>query len=184
MSQLRAVAVPLALIVVALTLGSCAERGARRTIQTSAAPKPIGPYSQAVQAGTTLYLSGQLGIDPATGELVLGGIERETRKALDNCRAILAAAGFDLEDVVQVQVFLEDMDDFGAMNRVYAEYFPRHPPARAAFEVADLPRNRRLVPRHHLGTHLVVLPDQFVQFLDVDRRAQARGIDEVAVEHR
>lgn len=139
---------PVGLLVVATTfclaLGGCDAKGSRRTIETSAAPKPIGPYSQAVQVGDTLYLSGQLGIDPATGELALGGIERETRKALDNCRAILAAAGFDLADVVQVQVFLEDMDDFPAMNRVYAEYFPRNPPARATLEVADLPRNARV----------------------------------------
>lgn len=127
-----------------LVLAACRGGGERRVITSTAAPKPIGPYSQAIQAGHTLYLSGQLGLDPATGELVLGGIEREARKALENCRAILREAGFDLEEVVQVQVLLEDMDDYAAFNRVYAEFFPRHPPARAAFEVSDLPRNARV----------------------------------------
>lgn len=132
------------LAVATLTLAACDGADQRRVITSSAAPKAIGPYSQAIQVGHTLYLSGQLGLDPATGELVPGGIERETRKALENCRNILKAAGLDLADVVQVQVFLEDMDDYAAMNRVYAEFFPRDPPARAAFEVADLPRNARV----------------------------------------
>lgn len=130
--------------LLAVTFLGCNASPHRRVITTTAAPKAIGPYSQAVQAGSAVYLSGQLGIDPATGELVLGGIERETRKALENCRSILQAAGLGLDDVVQVQVFLEDMDDYEAMNRVYAEFFPRHPPARAAFEVGDLPRNARV----------------------------------------
>lgn len=128
-----------------VALAACRGGGEeRRVITSTAAPAPIGPYSQAVLAGGTLYLSGQLGIDPATGELVPGGIEWETRKALENCRAILREAGFDLADVVQVQAMLEDMDDFAAFNRIYAEFFPRHPPARATFEVGDLPRNARV----------------------------------------
>lgn len=130
--------------VFALTLLACNGGGERRVITSTAAPKAIGPYSQAIHAGTTVYLSGQLGIDPATGDLVPGGIERETRKALQNCRSILQAADLDLEDVVQVQVYLEDIDDYAAMNRVYAEFFPLDPPARAAFEVGDLPRNARV----------------------------------------
>lgn len=127
-----------------LTLLACNGGGERRVITSTAAPKAIGPYSQAVAAGSFVFVSGQLGIDPATGELVPGGIERETRKALQNCRSILAAASLDLDDVVQVQVLLEDIDDYAAMNRVYAEFFPRDPPARAAFEVGDLPRNARV----------------------------------------
>ncbi len=128
----------------ALTLLGCNGGSHHRVITSSGAPKAIGPYSQAIQAGNTIYLSGQLGFDPATGELVPGGIERETRKALQNCRSILRSAGLDLENVVQVQIFLEDMDDYEAMNRVYAEFFPRDPPARATFEVGDLPRNARV----------------------------------------
>lgn len=127
-----------------LTLLACNGGGERRVITSTAAPQAIGPYSQAVAAGNFVFVSGQLGIDPATGELVPGGIERETRKALQNCRSILAAASLDLDDVVQVQVLLEDIDDYAAMNRVYAEFFPRDPPARAAFEVGDLPRNGRV----------------------------------------
>jgi 2-iminobutanoate/2-iminopropanoate deaminase len=113
-------------------------------ISTPAAPQAIGPYSQAFRAGNTLYLSGQIGLDPTTGKLVEGGIEAETRRALDNLRGVLAAAGFGLGEVVQAQVFLADLKDFEAMNRVYAAYFPKDPPARATVQVAALPRGARI----------------------------------------
>ena len=115
-----------------------------QVIVTDSAPKAIGPYSQAVRTGNTLYLSGQLAIDPATGEIVKGGIEAETHQALQNLNAVLEAAGYSLENVVSCQVFLADMDDFTAMNKVYAGYFPRQPPARATVEVAELPRDARI----------------------------------------
>ena len=113
-------------------------------VSTPEAPQAIGPYSQAFRAGDTLYLAGQLGLDPATRELVPGGIQAETRRALENLKAVLAAAGFSLGEVVQAQVFLADLADFAAMNEVYATYFPADPPARATVQVAALPRGARV----------------------------------------
>jgi len=113
-------------------------------VSTLEAPQAIGPYSQAFRAGDTLYLAGQLGLDPATRELVEGGIEAETRRALENLKAVLAAGGFSLGEVVQAQVFLADLADFAAMNEVYAGYFPEDPPARATVQVAALPRGARV----------------------------------------
>lgn len=111
----------------------------RVVVSTPKAPAAIGPYSQAVRSGDMLFLSGQLGLNPATGELV-PGVAAQTRRALENCRAVLDAAGFSLADVVQAQVLLTDMADFAAMNEVYAGFFPAEPPARAAFAVAALPK--------------------------------------------
>lgn len=120
-------------------------RGDREAITGApGAPPAIGPYSQAVRVGDTLYLAGQIGIDPETGAFVPGGIGPQTRQALENCRAVLEAAGFTLADVVQAQVFLEDIDDFAAMNEVYATYFPQAPPARATVEVDELPRDAKV----------------------------------------
>ena len=114
---------------------------ARRTVQTNHAPKAIGPYSQAVIAGSTVYVSGQLGIDPATGGFVAGTVKEQTRQALDNLSAILEAAGSNLDGVVSCTVYLKNMDDFTAMNDVYAARFPLNPPARATIEVARLPKD-------------------------------------------
>jgi len=136
---MRTYLVPLAC---ALLLTTCSEHA--QVIVTDNAPKAIGPYSQAVRAGDTLYVSGQLAIDPATGEIVKGGIEAETHQALQNLKAVLEAAGYSLENVVSCQVFLSDMDHFTAMNKVYAGYFPRQPPARATVEVAELPKDARI----------------------------------------
>ena len=116
----------------------------REVIAADGAPAAIGPYSQAVRVGNTLYCAGQIGLDPATGALVEGGIEAETRRALDNQKAVLEAAGFSMGDVVQAQVFLADLEDYGAMNAVYATYFAVSPPARAAVQVARLPRDARV----------------------------------------
>lgn len=118
-------------------------RPKRKVIATDDAPRAIGPYSQAIQAGDTLYLSGQLGVDPATGQLV-DGVQAQTRQALLNCRAILRAAGFRLDDVVQAKVFLADLDDYRAMNATYAEVFGQAPPARAAVQVARIPLDARV----------------------------------------
>jgi 2-iminobutanoate/2-iminopropanoate deaminase len=132
----------LAVSAFVLVFTACREHP--QVIVTDSAPKAIGPYSQAVRTGNTLYLSGQLAIDPATGEIVKGGIEAETHQALQNLKAVLEAAGYSLENVVSCQVFLADMDDFPAMNTVYAGYFPRQPPARATVEVAELPKDARI----------------------------------------
>ena len=113
-------------------------------IATGDAPAAIGPYSQAIRLGNTLYCAGQIGIDPATGQLVQGGIQAETRQALKNLHAVLRAAGFTPADVVQAQVFLADLDDYAAMNAAYAELFTDSPPARAAVQVARIPRDAKV----------------------------------------
>lgn len=116
----------------------------REVIAAEGAPAAIGPYNQAIRVGNTLYCAGQIGLDPATGQLVEGGIEAETRRALDNQKAVLEAAGFTMNDVVQAQVFLADLGDYSAMNDVYGTYFTESPPARAAVQVARLPRDARV----------------------------------------
>lgn len=113
----------------------------REVVATTAAPAAIGPYSQAVRAGSTLYLAGQIAIDPETGEFVQGGIREQTRQVLENIRSVLQAAGYSMGDVVQSQVFLSDLENYAAMNTVYATYFEEAPPARAAVEVARLPKD-------------------------------------------
>ncbi|MFR9215297.1 MAG: RidA family protein [Ruthenibacterium sp.] len=110
-------------------------------IQTQNAPAAIGPYSQAIQAGGTIYVSGQLPINPATGEFAGADIRAQARQSLENIKAILAAAGADMAHVVKTTVLLQDMADFSAMNEVYAEYFSEPYPARAAFQVAKLPKD-------------------------------------------
>ena len=111
----------------------------REIISTEHAPDAIGPYSQAVMAGGVLYISGQLGIDPETGGMAGEGVSKQTGQALENIKAILEAAGMGLDDVVQCQVFLSDIKDFGEMNAAYAEYFHIDPPTRAAFQAGALP---------------------------------------------
>ena len=113
----------------------------KQIVSTENAPKAIGPYSAGVKAGDFVYTAGQLGIDPATGSFVEGGIEAETRQALNNLRAVLEAAGASLENVVKTTVFLRDMNDFAAMNAVYAEFFTADFPARSAVQVARLPKD-------------------------------------------
>lgn len=110
-------------------------------IKASQAPAAIGPYSQAIQAGGTIYVSGQLPINPATGEFAGADIRAQARQSLENIKAILAAAGTDMAHVVKTTVLLQDMADFAAMNEVYAEYFSEPYPARAAFQVAKLPKD-------------------------------------------
>ena len=113
----------------------------KEIISTSNAPSAIGPYSQAVKAGNLLFISGQVPLDPATGEVVEGDITVQTRRVLDNVKAILAEAGADFSNVVKTTVFLKDMNDFVPMNRVYAEYYPENCPARSAVQVARLPKD-------------------------------------------
>jgi 2-iminobutanoate/2-iminopropanoate deaminase len=109
-------------------------------IRSDRAPAPVAAYSQAIRAGDFLFLSGQIALDPATGERVPGGIEAETRRVLDNLSAVLEAGGASLADVVKVTVYLADMLDFAAFNAVYVSYFPDQPPARATVAVGGLPR--------------------------------------------
>jgi 2-iminobutanoate/2-iminopropanoate deaminase len=115
----------------------------KTAIATSAAPAAIGPYSQAIRSGDTLYTSGQIPTDPTTGTFVPGGITEQTTQVLENLKAILAEAGLDLGQVVKTTVFLKDMKDFAAMNEVYAKYLAPPgvvPPARSTVQVAALPR--------------------------------------------
>ncbi|HEX7395422.1 MAG TPA: RidA family protein [Anaerolineaceae bacterium] len=109
-------------------------------VPAESGPKAIGPYSLGVKAGQLLFVSGQLGLDPATGAIVEGGVVAETRQALKNLQAILETGGCTLQQVVKTTVFLRDMNDFGSMNAVYAEYFKENPPARSTVQVAALPR--------------------------------------------
>lgn len=109
-------------------------------VSTEKAPAAIGPYSQAVQAGNTVYVSGQLPIDPATGAFP-ATIEEQTRQSLTNCKAVLEAAGAAMENVIKTTVFLSDMNNFAAMNGVYATFFEGACPARSAVEVARLPKD-------------------------------------------
>jgi 2-iminobutanoate/2-iminopropanoate deaminase len=117
----------------------------KRIIRTPGAPSPIGPYSQAVAAeGNFLFTAGQVAIDPQTGQFVQGDIKSQTRQVLENLKAVLNGAGASLGDVVKTTVFLKNMDDFGAMNEIYAEYFKDSAPARSTVEVARLPRDAKV----------------------------------------
>ena len=113
----------------------------RKVITSDKAPKAIGPYTVGIQTGNLVFTSGQLGLDPATGNLVSGGIEAETRQALTNLRNVLADAGSGLEQTVKTTVFLKNMADFPKMNAIYAEFFPANPPARSTIQVAALPKD-------------------------------------------
>ena len=113
----------------------------KTAIHTDFAPAAIGPYSQAIQAGNTIYVSGQLPIDPATGAFAGEDIAAQTRQSLTNIKAILTEAGADMSNVVKTTVLLANMADFAAMNAVYAEFFTAPYPARAAFQAAALPKN-------------------------------------------
>ena len=111
----------------------------RTVVSTELAPKAIGPYSQAIRANGLVFCAGQTPIDPAVGQLVEGDVQAQTRRVLQNLSAILEAAGTSLAKVVKTTVFLTDMANFKAMNEVYAEFFPEHPPARSTIAVAGLP---------------------------------------------
>jgi 2-iminobutanoate/2-iminopropanoate deaminase len=112
----------------------------KKVVKPEIGPKAIGPYSVGIVANHLVFTAGQIGLDPATGNLVPGGVQAETRQALINLRNILEEAGSHLDLVVKTTVFLRDIDDFAAMNEVYAEFFPHDPPARSAVQVAALPR--------------------------------------------
>lgn len=111
----------------------------KKVIHTEHAPKAVGPYSQAIETNGTLYISGQIPIDPATGKIVEGGIKEQTEQVMKNIGAILKAAGYNFTDVVKSTCLLSDMDNFVPMNEVYGKYYPENPPARAAYGVVRLP---------------------------------------------
>lgn len=116
----------------------------KQIIKTVNAPEAIGPYSQAVRTGGLVFASGQIPLDPRTGQSVAGGIAEQTEQVLHNLSAVLEAAGSSLDRVVKTTVFLADMNDFAAMNEVYARYFSKEPPARATVAAARLPRDARV----------------------------------------
>ncbi|MCI9564228.1 MAG: reactive intermediate/imine deaminase [Oscillospiraceae bacterium] len=113
----------------------------KKIIATTAAPAAIGPYSQGIEGGSIVITSGQLPVDPVTGAFAEGGIAGQTRQSLTNVQAVLAQAGLTMENIIKTTVFLKDMNDFAAMNEVYATFFPESPPARSAVEVARLPKD-------------------------------------------
>ncbi len=116
----------------------------RKVISTDKAPAAIGPYSQAIRVGRLVFTAGQIGIDPATGELVSGGIEAETRQALKNLEAVLECTTCSLKGIVKTTVYLADINEFAQFNKVYAEFFPEEPPARSTIQVAALPKGARV----------------------------------------
>jgi 2-iminobutanoate/2-iminopropanoate deaminase len=118
--------------------------GMKEKISTDQAPKAIGPYSQAIRANGFVLTAGQIALDPTTGQMVEGDVARQTTRVLDNLKGILEAAGSSLDRAVKATVYLKDMNDFAAMNDVYARYFPKNPPARSTVEAARLPRDARV----------------------------------------
>lgn len=116
----------------------------REIVSTDHGPKAIGPYSQAVKANGFVFISGQIALNPATGQLVEGGIAQQTERVLENLRGIVEASGSSMHKAVKVSVFLKDMNDFAEMNEVYARFFPSAPPARSTVEVARLPKDVRI----------------------------------------
>ncbi|MBS1587799.1 MAG: RidA family protein [Bacteroidetes bacterium] len=112
----------------------------KKIIRTDKAPAPIGPYNQAVMAGNMLFISGQIALDAATGELVQGDVKSETQKVMENLQAILTEAGMSFANIVKTSIFLKSMGDFAQVNEVYGSYFTENPPARETVEVSALPK--------------------------------------------
>lgn len=130
-----------AILIFGCTLLQPPDRPAREVVFSKNAPTPIGPYSQAIRVGNTVYCSGQIAIDPATGEQVRGNIEEETRMVLRNLKEVLKASGMDSSHVVKATIFLANMDDYQLVNRIYADFFSTSKPARETVQVARLPRD-------------------------------------------
>jgi len=116
----------------------------RHVVSTDGAPKAIGPYSQGIDTGSLVFVSGQIALDPASGQMSQAGIAEQTERALKNVEAILKASGLSMDRVVKTTVYLIDLGEFGAMNEVYARYFPKDHPARATVQVAALPKGARV----------------------------------------
>ncbi|MDR9419125.1 Rid family detoxifying hydrolase [Gracilimonas sp.] len=136
------------LFISAVFIFSCSENESpiqkKTTINTENAPAAVGVYSQAVEVGNTLYLSGQIGLIPETGELAGDDLTAQTHQTLQNIEAILIASGYTLSDVVKSQVYLADMDDYSTFNDIYVQYFPNNPPARAVVEVSRIPLDAKV----------------------------------------
>ncbi len=113
----------------------------KQVVSTEKAPAAVGPYSQAINTGPLVFVSGQIPFDPATGEIVPGDVQDQTRQSLKNVREVLLAAGSSMDKIVKATVFITDMNDFPRVNEVYAEFFPENPPARACVEVSRLPKD-------------------------------------------
>ncbi len=128
-------------LLAALGITGCAATATKEVVATKDAPAAIGPYSQAIKFGNMLFLAGQIPIDPKTNQLNTGSIEEQTKLVLDNLKAVLAANGMTMDDVVSTTVFLKDLNEFGKMNAIYGSYFKDKPPARATVQVARLPRD-------------------------------------------
>ncbi len=116
----------------------------KREVKTDKAPKPVGPYSQAVTAGDFVFCSGQIAINPQTGELVIHDVESETKQVMENLKAVLASAGSSLDRVVKTTIFLKNIDDFVKVNKIYGSYFSAIPPARSTVQAANLPKDVRV----------------------------------------
>jgi len=116
----------------------------KKIISTSDAPAALGPYSQAVRVGSTIYCAGQIPLDPKSGQIVAGGIEAQTRRVMDNITAILKAEGLTCDNVVKTTIFLADLGDFQSVNEIYGSYFKQAPPARSTVQVAALPKGARV----------------------------------------
>ena len=134
-----------AVLAVASAADVSAQQNGRQVISTPAAPNAIGPYSQAIRSGNTVYVSGEIAIDPKTNQVMSNAnIEDQTRRALDNIKAIVTAAGLTMDNVVSTTVYLTDINEFDRMNQVYASYFKTAPPARATVQVARLARDVKI----------------------------------------
>ena len=116
----------------------------KKIISTSDAPAALGPYSQAVRVGSTIYCAGQIPLDPKSGQIVSGGVEVQTRRVMDNITAVLRAEGLTLDHVVKTTIFLMDLSDFQTVNEIYGSYFKQQPPARSTVQVAGLPKGARV----------------------------------------
>ena len=129
----------IAVLLLAFVLFSCDSVNTKRVISTDNAPQAIGPYSQAIQVNNTLYLAGQIALDPITGQMVEDKIEVQTHRVMKNLGEVLSEAGFSFDDVVQSQVFLSDLNHYKPMNKIYAEYFKDNQPCRTTIEIKSLP---------------------------------------------
>ena len=116
----------------------------KKIISTTDAPAAVGPYSQAVRAGSTIYCAGQIPLDPKSGQIVSGGIDAQTRRVMDNVTAVLKAEGLTMENIVKTTIFLMDLNDFQTVNEIYGSYFKQAPPARSTVQVAGLPKGARV----------------------------------------
>ena len=133
------------ILLIAIIVTSCGTQQISKTvIMTDNAPKPIGPYSQAISAGDFIFVSGQIGINPSTGELAAGDIKTEAKQVMENIGAVLKAAGSDYSSIVKTTIYLKDMNDFKSVNEIYSEYFKGEYPARETVGVASLPKNARV----------------------------------------